>query len=110
MSLYLYELSYTPESLAAQIKNPQDRLQAAAAPIIGRIGGKLLGGGYTFGEYDVVILLEASDDESAAAVAVAVGAGGAVKSARTTKLLSGDQWVAALKKAGDVSKVYKPAR
>jgi hypothetical protein len=24
---YLYQVAYTPESLAAQIKNPQDRLQ-----------------------------------------------------------------------------------
>ena len=110
MPLYLYELSYTPESLAAQVKNPQDRLQTAAVPIIDKIGGKLIGGGYTFGDHDVVLLLEAPDDESMAAVAVAVGAGGAVKSEKTTKLLSGDQWVAALKKAGGLSGVYKPAR
>ena len=27
MPQYLYQLAYTPESLAAQIKNPQDRLE-----------------------------------------------------------------------------------
>ncbi|MSQ27870.1 MAG: GYD domain-containing protein [Dehalococcoidia bacterium] len=110
MPLYLYELSYTAESIAAQIKNPQDRLETAARPIIEAAGGKLLGGGFCFGDNDLVILVEAPDDESVAAVAMAVVAGGAVKSARTTKLLSGAQWVAALKKASSLSANYRPAR
>lgn len=110
MPMYLFQLSYTAESLAAQIKNPQDRLETAARPILDAVGGKLLGGGFCFGEYDVVILIDAPDDETAAAVSVAVGAGGAVRSARTTKLLSGAQWVAALQKAADVTAVYRPSR
>ena len=51
----------------------------------------------------VDLLFEALDDEAATAVALAVGVGGAIKSARTTKLLSGDEWVAALRKAADVT-------
>jgi len=110
MPQYLYQLAYTPESLAAQVKKPQDRLKVAAKPIVERVGGKLLGGGFCFGDYDVAILFEAADDETAAAVAIAVGAGGAVKSAKTTKLLSGPQWVKALGKASDVAAVYKPSK
>jgi uncharacterized protein with GYD domain len=106
---YLYQLSYTPESLATQIKDPQDRLKTAAAPVIEAVGGKLLGGGFSFGDYDVTLLVEAPNDEAVAAVALAVGAGGAVRSSKTTKLLSGEQWVAALNKASDVTKVYKPS-
>jgi uncharacterized protein with GYD domain len=103
-------LAYTPESLAAQIKNPQDRLQVAAGPVVNAVGGKLLGGGYSFGEYDVAILYEAPDDQSAAAVAMAVAAGGAVKAAQTTKLMSGTDWVASLQKAQAVAAAYRPAR
>ena len=110
MSLYLYELSYTAESLAAQIKNPQDRIPAVAKPILDKIGGTLVGGGYSLGDADVVILIDVPDDVSAAAVAVAVSAGGAVTSSKTTKLLSGDEWVSALTKAGDIAGVYTPAR
>ena len=110
MPLYLYELSYTAESIAAQIKDPQDRLETAARPALEKVGGKLLGGGFAFGDRDVVMLCEAPDDESVAAVALAVAAGGAVRSAKTTKLLTGGQWVAALKKAGALSGAYKPAR
>jgi len=110
MAVYVYELAYTSESLAAQVKNPQDRLEVAAKPVVEAIGGRILAGGYTFGEYDVVVVYEAPDDVSAAALAVAVGAGGAVKAARTTKLLDGQQWVEALQKAQGVASVYRPAR
>lgn len=110
MPLYLFQLSYTPESLAAQIKDPEDRLKTAAKPLLKAVGGKLVGGGYSFGEYDVCILCEAPDDESVAAISAAVAAGGSVSSQKTTKLLSGDQWIAALKKASKVAKGYKPKR
>ena len=42
--------------------------------------------------------------------ALAVSAGGALKAGKTTKLLSGAEWVAALKKAPAVSAKYKPAK
>ncbi|MGD9904921.1 MAG: GYD domain-containing protein [Vicinamibacterales bacterium] len=110
MPTYLYQLTYTAESIKAQIGNPQDRMEAAARPVIEAVGGKLLGGGFSFGEYDAAFMMEAPDDESAAAVSLAVAAGGAVKSAHTTKLMSGAQWVASLKKASDVAKAYKPSK
>ncbi len=109
MALYLYQLSYTAESLAAQIKDPQDRLEMAATPLIKKAGGKLIAGGFSFGEYDVSLIIQAPDDETAAAVALAVGAGGAIRSSKTTKLLSGEQWVASLKKAKRLAKAYTPA-
>ncbi len=109
MPQYLYQISYTAESLAAQIQNPQDRIETAGRPVVEAVGGKLLGGGFSFGEYDVTILIEAPDDETAAAVSVAVAAGGAIRSSKTTKLLSGEQWVAALGKASEVARAYKPA-
>jgi uncharacterized protein with GYD domain len=109
MSLYMYQLAYTAESIAAQIKEPQDRI-SVVKPWLEAAGGTLLGGGYSFGDYDVTILYEAADDTVAASVALALAAGGAVKSARTTKLLSGQEWVASLQKAQNVAAQYRPAR
>jgi hypothetical protein len=45
-----------------------------------------------------------------AEIALAIVAGGAVKSAKTTVLMSGDEAVAGMKKAEAVAKIYKPAR
>jgi uncharacterized protein with GYD domain len=79
MPQYLYQLAYTPESLAAQIKNPQDRLETVGKQLADAVGARIVGGGYSFGKYDLSIIVEAADDVTMAAVAVAIAAGGAVK-------------------------------
>ncbi len=78
--------------------------------IAAAVGAKILGGGYSYGEYDIAARVEAPDDVTMAAVAVASAAGGAVKAANTTPLRNGTQWVAALKKAPAVSAQYRAAR
>jgi hypothetical protein len=45
-----------------------------------------------------------------AAIALAAGAGGAIKAAKTTVLMSAAEGVAAMKQAQAVAKVYSPAR
>ena len=74
------------------------------------VGGKLVGSWYCFGEYDLMIIVDVPGNESMAAIALAISAGGAIKSAKTTVLMSGDEAVAGMKKAEAVAKVYKPAR
>jgi uncharacterized protein with GYD domain len=106
MPLYMYQAAYTAESLAAQIKSPQDRLEVVR-PAFEGIGGKILAGGYPFGEYDVVVIYEAPDDTAAASLALSVAAAGAVRAAKTTRLLTGQEWIAALK--GAQTSQYRPA-
>lgn len=110
MPLYMYQAAYTAESLAAQLKNPQNRAEAVGRAACGAVGGKLVGGWYCFGEYDLMIIADVPDNASMAAIALAIAAGGAVKSAQTTVLMTGDEAVAGMKKAEAVAKVYKPAR
>jgi uncharacterized protein with GYD domain len=109
MPLYLYQAAYTAESLAAQIKNPQDRMEVVR-PAFDAIGAKVLGAGYPFGEYDVLVVYEAPDDTAAASLALAFAAGGAIRMAKTTRLLSGEEWVASLRAAQRVAPQYRPAR
>ena len=110
MPLFMYEGAYTAESLAAQLKNPQNRADAVGRAACEAVGGKLVGAWYCFGEYDLVLIVDLPDNESMTAIALAVAAGGALKSAKTTVLMSGAEAVAGMKKAEAVSKVYKPAR
>jgi hypothetical protein len=34
MSLYMYQCAYTPESITAQARDPKDRIEVAAKPVI----------------------------------------------------------------------------
>ncbi len=95
---------------AAQLKNPQNRAETVGRAVCEAVGGKLVGGWYCFGEYDLVIIADVPNAECMAAIALAIGAGGAVKSAQTTALMSGAEGVAAMSKAASVAGAYKPAR
>ena len=107
MALYMYQAAYTPESMAAQIKEPQDRIEAVR-PALEAMGTKFLAAGYPFGEYDAIVLFEAPDDTTAAGFALAIAAGGAAKSGKTTRLLSGQEWIESLRKAQGSQ--YRPPR
>jgi uncharacterized protein with GYD domain len=105
MAMYLSRFSYTPETWARLIQNPEDRRKAAGS-YIESVGGKLHGFWYAFGEHDGWTLWEAPDNVSMAAVALAIGAGGALSSIQTTVLLTVEETVAALGKAKSVG--YRP--
>ncbi|MDO8728081.1 MAG: GYD domain-containing protein [Candidatus Methanoperedens sp.] len=101
MPLYLSKFSYTPETWARLIDNPEDRREAARI-YIESVGGKLHGFWYAFGSYDGYNLWEAPDNISMAAVALAITGGGALSSFETTVLLTVDETLEALQKAKTV--------
>ena len=101
MALYLSRFSYTPETWARLIGNPEDRRKAAQT-YIESVGGKLHGFWYAFGTHDGYNLWEAPDNVSMAAVAMAISGGGALSSFETTVLLTVDEAIAALRTAEQV--------
>lgn len=105
MPLYLTRFSYTPETWAKLVKNPEDR-RGAAAEYIEAVGGKLHGFWYAFGEHDAFTLWEAPDNVAMAATAIAISAGGAVSSFETTPLISVEEMLTALERASSIS--YRP--
>jgi uncharacterized protein with GYD domain len=106
MSLYMYQASYTAKSMAAQLTDPHDPMEAIT-PTLTEVGATIVVAGFPFGEYDLVIVYEAADDVTAASVAMAVAAAGEVKSAKTTRLLSGQEWLESLRKRRIVT-IRKP--
>lgn len=98
MSFYLMRFSYTPEAWARLIKKPEDRREVARA-VVEKLGGKLHGFWYGFGEHDGYVLLEAPDNISAAALSVGIAAGGSLRSAETTVLLTVEETIEMLQKA-----------
>lgn len=105
MPLYLSKFSYTPETWRRMMSNPEDRREAART-YIESVGGKLHGFWYAFGEHDGYKLWEAPDNVSMAAVALAIGGGGALSSMETTVLLTVDETLDALTRAEQIR--YRP--
>ena len=87
-----------PETWARLSKNPEDRREAARK-YIESVGGKLHGFWYAFGTYDGYNLWEAPDNVSMAAVAIAIGGGGAISKIETIVLLTVEDTIEALRRS-----------
>ncbi|MGP8252684.1 MAG: GYD domain-containing protein [Terracidiphilus sp.] len=98
MPSYLLQVAYTQQALSAMIAEPQDRTQALKK-CVKNLGGKMVGSWFSFGEYDLVAIMEMPDNVSAAAWALAVAAGGALRTVKTTPLLSIEEGLEAFRKA-----------
>jgi uncharacterized protein with GYD domain len=105
MPHYLHQVAYTSESWKALVAQPQNRVEVVSHAIE-KLGGKVVTGFFAFGEYDIIVITEMPDSISAAAIAIAFAAGGACKSVQTTPLLSPEEALQALKKAGESG--YRP--
>ena len=56
MPFFMYQGSYTAESWAAQMKNPENRVQIVGQQACEAVGGRLVAGWYCFGEYDIMVI------------------------------------------------------
>jgi uncharacterized protein with GYD domain len=105
MAHYAYQVAYTPEAWATLVKSPQNRVDAVR-PAIEALGGRVEGAWFQFGKYDILLIAELPDNVSMAAFALAVAAGGAVKASKTTPLMTIDEGLQAMSKAG--GSTYRP--
>jgi uncharacterized protein with GYD domain len=105
MPHYLHQVAYSHEGWAGLLANPQNRIEAVR-PAIEKLGGKIESAWFCFGDYDVVVITELPDNVSAAGLSIAFAGGGACKSVHTTPLISPEEAVRALKKAGECG--YRP--
>jgi uncharacterized protein with GYD domain len=102
---YITRFSYTPETWARLMKNPEDR-RVAARKYIESVGGKLHGFWYAFGAYDGYCIWQAPDNISMAAVGLAITGGGALSKFETTPLLTVEETLDALRRSQTVG--YRP--
>ena len=107
MARYLLQVAYTPEAWGAQLKNPQNRLEIVSL-LMQRLGGRFESAYMSFGEYDIVAVMEMPDNVSAAAVSMVVSAGGACKAVKTTPLMTIEEGMQAMRKGADAAYSYRP--
>jgi len=105
MAHYLVQASYTSGSWAAQIKDPQNRIEQVGKMFAAK-GIKFLSGYYCFGDYDLCFIAEGPDNRSMASALIAAGAGGAISKMHTTVLMTPEEGLEAIKGAGSVE--YRP--
>ncbi|HLI35462.1 MAG TPA: GYD domain-containing protein [Terriglobia bacterium] len=105
MPHYLCEVAYSSQGWTAVVEKPQNRIEAIR-PAVEKLGGKIKDAWFAFGDYDIIALLEMPDNINAAALSIAFSAGGACRSVKTTPLLSIEDGIEAIKRAGKSG--YRP--
>jgi len=103
MPKFLFEASYTLEGArGVQSAGGSSRRDAIAA-VAASVGGKLESFYFAFGDPDAYVVVDLPDNESAAAVAIAVNTGGGA-TVKTVALLTPEEIDAAAKRSVD----YRP--
>jgi uncharacterized protein with GYD domain len=104
---YLMQIAYTSDALAKLLANPEDR-RDAVKPSIEMLGGTLDHVWFAFGDFDVVLVASFPDSTSALALSAALGAGGAIRSIKTTPLVAATEGLEALQRAARCG--YQPPK
>ncbi|TME08190.1 MAG: GYD domain-containing protein [Chloroflexi bacterium] len=102
MGFYMCQFAYTPEAWTSMTKNPQDRSKPVNE-LAQKLGSRVVGLYYYFGDYDGILLFEAPDDITANAVIVASMAPGHLKVTRTSRMFTSEETVEIMRKAGSVN-------
>ena len=98
MAKYLISASYTAEGAKGVLKEGGTKRRQAAEQAIKSAGGKLEAFYFAFGENDAVVIVDAPDHASVAAMSLAINASGAVRT-KTVVLLTPEEIDQATKKS-----------
>jgi len=104
---YMIEVGYTPQSWSTQIDKKANVIERIT-PAVNAAGGKIECLYYAFGDVDLVGIIDFPTPEDAAGFALAVGSTGALRTYRTTPLLTVEQGISSMRKAEEIRKVYTP--
>jgi len=107
MGKYAILGGYTAEAWAKMIESPGAR-EAAVRKTAESVGAKLDQFFWSFGEDDYLAIVDAPDDITAGAVAVAVGSSGSLRNLRTIKLITQEESRKLLEKAKMAKAAYAP--
>ena len=103
MAKYLIQGGYSHEGLKGVVKDGGTGRRTAVEASLKALGARLESMYYAFGTSDIYITVEAPDNVSVAAFALAVGGTGALAHFKTTVLLSVEEVDQAAKRAASAS-------
>jgi uncharacterized protein with GYD domain len=102
----MIQAAYTSQSWKTQIETEQDA-RARIKGLAESLGGRFIEAYYSFGDHDLVILVDFPDNLTVAAVSLTASAGGALSSIKTTPLLTIEEGKQALARAAKAASGYK---
>lgn len=105
MAKFLAQATYNADGLKGLQKEKASGREAVVKRAVEALGGKLESMYYSFGEHDVILIVDVPDTVAMTAFAFAVSASGLVRT-RTTPLLTIEETDRALSKSVE----YKPPR
>ena len=107
MPHFMMNLKYSQSAIKAMVANPSDR-RKVAEDALAAVGGSLKAFYFVFGESDLVIIYEAPNGVSAAAIAMTLGASGAASGVETHLLMTSEEATEAMRQAGSTQTAYRP--
>lgn len=107
MPYYLLSIGLNAETTKKLTVTPEDR-RSAASKALEAIGGKLKDYFFALGRHDAIVIVEFPNNVTAAAAGMLLGATGAFTHVETTALLTMEEAMEAMAKAGKTSKDYRP--
>ena len=105
MPHYMIQASYSAQGISGLISSGEDR-SAYINSLFEGMGGKVESHYQSFGDYDLVLILELPDNVSMVAASMMAGASGAISNIKTTVLIPISEGVEAARKAAGIS--YRP--
>ena len=98
MAKYMIQANYTSEGLKGLLKEGGTSRRKVVDQLLSSVGGKAESFYYAFGDVDAFVIVDVPDNVTAAAVALTVGASGAVN-LKTTVLMTPEEVDQATKKS-----------
>ncbi len=97
MPKYLIQANYQGDAMKGLLKEGGSGRRRAVDELMASVGGKVESFYFAFGDTDAYVIVDVPDNVTAAAVALTVGAGGAIK-LKTTVLITPEEVDQATKK------------
>jgi Uncharacterized conserved protein len=98
MPKYLFEVSYSPQGVEGVRSKGGSNRRDAVAEMAENLGGMVESFYFAFGDHDAYVTVDLPDNETAAAVALAMNGAGAA-TLKTVQLLTPEELDAAAKRA-----------
>ena len=109
MAWYMLRAKLTQPSVQGLVAKPQDR-KMAVTKLAESLGGKLHHYFFSFGQHDVVLIMEFPGHDEAMAFVMTAANTGSISDAETTVLVPSGDAVGAMKKAGEAGRSYTPPK